>query len=443
MNAFIRFLGLFFVGILLYHVAWHKTISKKFIVNLGIDVLKIKEFDIIRGKRIGILTNQAAVDSFGKPTWEVLKEACGDDLIAIFAPEHGLKCKFLAGETFSSDEEDGILVYAMYGYDAKPKKAWLRDIDTVVIDLQDLGIRYYSYYSSMIYMLAACAEENIPVVILDRPNPLGRYIGGPVMDKKWCSFFGPLAGMPMFHGMTIGEIANYVKNSGVEINAKDSSYYGEYTAALHVPAKVLSKLDLCVIKMESWNRDMVWPETGIPWSKTSPRLSNWNSVLDYAMVPILHLSCKNPDCKARLYVDFANERHFGNIYIKDMDCNSLLKEIESIRPSIFTGCSMRIAESQDQRRGKIQYLSLNIKDLKKTVPGELSLVLLAIAQKNTDWVDCDDDLKSVIGKGIGDDEFLSTLFEGKAVDIQYFRKKWIRQAEEFINATSAYYLYNK
>ncbi|MDR0351587.1 MAG: DUF1343 domain-containing protein [Puniceicoccales bacterium] len=449
MNAFIRFLWLSLVGVFLYYTACYRVMPNKFAVKLGIDILKREKFDIIKGKRIGVLTNQAAVDSIGNPTWKILKEVCEDNLIAIFAPEHGLKGKFLAGETFSSDEEDGILVYAMYGYDAKPKKSWLEEIDMIVIDLQDLGIRHYTYYSSMIYMLAACAEEQIPVVVLDRPNPLGRYIGGPSMDKKWCSFLGPIANMPMFHGMTIGEIANYVKNADIDIDANDSNYYGEYTAPLHVSSKTLANLDLQIIKMEFWERDMTWPEIGIPWNKNSPRISTWSSVLDYAMVPILHLVCKNPDCKARLYVDFANDRHFGNIYLKNKDCNDVLDEIESIKPKILTGCSMRIAETQDQRRGKIKYLSLNVKDIKKTIPAILSLALLSISQrnengkKNIDWIDCDEDLKSVIAKGIGDDELISALFDGKEIDIKYFREKWDFQAKEFIKSIAKYYLYNE
>jgi uncharacterized protein YbbC (DUF1343 family) len=417
--------------------------SNKFAVRLGIDVLARREFDILEGKRVGILTNQAAVDSTGRPTWKILKEACKDKLIAIFAPEHGLHGKFLAGETFSSTEEDGILVYAMCGYDAKPKKEWLSEIDVMVIDLQDLGIRYYTYYSSMVYMLAACAEESIPVVVLDRPNPLGRYIGGPSMDDKWCSFLGPIPKMPMFHGMTIGEIANYVKNGNIDINATDSSYYGEYTSMLQTSADILSKLDLRVIEVESWKRDMIWPETGLPWNKISPRISNWNAVLDYARVPILHFICKNPDCSVRLYVDFPNDRHFGNIYFKDMDCGKVLQDIEHMTPLIFRGYTMRIAEVEDRIRGKIQYISLNTKDIKKTVPAALSLALLSVVQKNIDWNDCESDVKMIIAKGIGDDELVSTLFDGKKIDVEYFVNKWNRQAKEFIKATSRYYLYKK
>jgi uncharacterized protein YbbC (DUF1343 family) len=416
--------------------------SSKRELKVGIDVLEEKNFDILQGKRVGILTNQAAVDKNGNQTWKILKEVLGDNLVAIFAPEHGLHGKFLAGEAFSTSEEGDTPIYAMYGYESKPKKKWLKGIDIVVIDLQDLGLRHYTYCSSMIYMLAACAENRIKVIVLDRPNPLsGKYIGGPSMDPELCSFCGPIAGMPMYHGMTIGEIANYIKNSGISINASESKCQGEYISGLNISGSTLSTLDLQVVKMDLWKRSMLWTDSGLPWTKTSPRIPDWNSVLDYAMVSILHIISKNPGCGFRTYVDFINNRHFGSIYSRDISCKDMVNMIKNIDKESLQGYSFLIKDDDYIMNRKIQYLSLKIRDIKKTIPALLALTITSIVQKFANWDDCDDEIKVVISKNLGDNEFSSALVEGKEIDVGYFKNKWDRLAKKFIENTKDYYLY--
>ncbi|MDR0351583.1 MAG: DUF1343 domain-containing protein [Puniceicoccales bacterium] len=429
-------------------------VSKTPSVKLGIDVLKERKFDILQGKRVGILTHYAAVDSSGKTTLAILKEALGKNLMAIFAPEHGLHGDCLDGKSFDSTKEGNTQVYAMYGLDGKPKAEWLNNLDVVVIDLRDIGIRYYTYWSSMIYMLAACAEESVKVIVLDRPNPLsGEYVGGPVIEQEWCSFLGPIDGMPMFHGMTIGEIANYIASTGIAIDAKNnifrtslkisSGVVSRTDIGLVTPPGVLSKLDLQVIKMEGWKRSMIWPETELKWTETSPRIKLWRDLCDYALTAPLCSITGNSGFSIKFKIDYNDNRHFGNIHFrknqKKLNYESMIEKMKQIDPESLAGCSTKMLKVDDKR-----CLLVNVLDLKKTIPSLFGLTVTSIAQKWSDWEQInkyDKPLALMIKKHIGDREFIETLFAGKEIDVKYFRNKWENQAKEFIEKTSPYYLY--
>ena len=219
-------------------------------VELGIDVLAANNYAQLRGKRVGLITNQTGVDSRGVRTRVLLKRNC--NLVALYTPEHGLEGREKAGRYVKSrrDPVTGLTAYSLYGPTRKPSRAMLRGIDVLVFDIQDIGCRSYTYISTMGLCMAAAGENGIEFVVLDRPNPLGGLrIEGPNVKPGWFSFVGQYP-IPYVHGMTVGELARLINTNG---------WLGE-------------RCKLSVVPMRNWTRDMVWEETGLRWVPTSPNI---------------------------------------------------------------------------------------------------------------------------------------------------------------------------
>lgn len=236
-------------------------------VLLGIDVLERTQFALLQGKRVGLITNQASVDSTGRPTRLVLKHAPGVRLVALFAPEHGISGDVKAGRyvAFQRDRLTGLPVYPLYGDTRHPTPAMLAGLDALVFELQDIGCRSYTYISTMIEAMDAAGERGIPFFVLDRPNPLGGLrIEGPMVNPSWQSFVGRIP-VPYVHGMTAGEIARMANRKG----------WVRHPCSLHVVA------------MEGWRRGMVWEDTDLPWIRTSPNIPWATSPLYYVVTGFL------------------------------------------------------------------------------------------------------------------------------------------------------------
>jgi uncharacterized protein YbbC (DUF1343 family) len=165
---------------------------------------------LLKGKKIGLLTNQTGVLSNQKHLVDFLLEKA-ISIHTIFAPEHGFRGTADAGEHVKDgkDAKTGIQIVSLYGKNVKPSKEQLQGIEIMVFDLQDVGARFYTYISSLHYLMEACAEQSIPLVVLDRPNPNGGVIDGPILEKNYSSFVG-VHPIPMLHGMTIGEYAQMI-----------------------------------------------------------------------------------------------------------------------------------------------------------------------------------------------------------------------------------------
>ena len=160
-------------------------------VEIGIDYLEKRKFDILRNKKIGLLTHPAGKNSFGKSTVMVLKNAPQVNLISLFGPEHGIYGDEKASVPVDDkiDHRTGLPVYSLYGKFRKPTEQMLANLDALVIDLQDVGVRCYTYISCMKYAMEACFEQGVEVVVLDRPNPLGGIkVAGPMIDLEWISY---------------------------------------------------------------------------------------------------------------------------------------------------------------------------------------------------------------------------------------------------------------
>jgi uncharacterized protein YbbC (DUF1343 family) len=246
-------------------------------VMLGIDVLEANGFREIAGKKIGLLTHQAGVNRRGEPTWSVLRRAPQSRLVTLFAPEHGLDGTIPASVNFgdSVHQPTGVTIYSVHGKTRKPTVPMLKGLDAVVIDLQDIGTRSYTFVSAMLAMMAACFENNIEVIVLDRPNPLGGLkVDGPPLDAEWKSYVGALR-VPYVHGLTMGEMARM---------AKALPRMMVIPGVIDVSDAVREKGRLTVVPMRGWNRAMRWPDTGLRWIKTSPLVPTFDAAVGYAMV---------------------------------------------------------------------------------------------------------------------------------------------------------------
>ena len=224
---------------------------------LGADVLAAHNFDILRGKRVGLITNHTSYTARGEMTRVMLQRALGKNLTTLFGPEHGITGKESAGVRVKDrrDSVTGLPVYSLHGDYRKPQPWMLANIDVLVFDVQDIGCRSYTYISTMAVSMEAAAENGKSFVVLDRPNPLGgERVEGPPLSSSWKSFVGQIP-VPYVHGMTTGELALMI--SGQRWISR-------------VPA-------LTVIKMQGWHRNYVWTSTGLNWRATSPNIPNSSS----------------------------------------------------------------------------------------------------------------------------------------------------------------------
>jgi len=229
-------------------------------VKPGIDVLRESGFDILKGKRVGLITNATGVTSDLQSTVDVLFNSPAVKLVALFSPEHGVRGDADAGKEINGfiDSRTGLPVYSLYGKTRRPTKDMLRGIDVLVYDIQDIGVRSYTYISTMGLAMEAAAEFEIPFVVLDRPNPLtGDRVEGPMLELKFKSFIGGYP-IPYVYGMTTGELATMINGEQWLNNGGTPGAPG--------------KCDLTIVTMSGWKRSMWWDETGLLWIPTSPHI---------------------------------------------------------------------------------------------------------------------------------------------------------------------------
>ena len=231
-------------------------------VESGIDVLEKEGFKPLEGLRIGLITNQSGIDFAGRRTADLLYEAQDIKLVALFSPEHGLSGNLDKDVSSTRDYVTGVPVYSLYGKTLRPSEKMLDGLDALVFDVQDIGVRFYTYITTMAYAMEAAARKGIAFYVLDRPNPLNAlYVQGPVMDERMKSFTGYFP-LPIRHGMTVGELAEMF-NSENQIGAK-----------VHV------------IKMNGYRRSYWYDETGLPWVNPSPNVRNLKETILYPGVAL-------------------------------------------------------------------------------------------------------------------------------------------------------------
>ena len=232
-------------------------------VKPGIEVLRERNFDILQGKKVGLITNPTGVDNNLKSTVDILHQAPGVKLVGLYAPEHGVRGDVHAGDHVAdaTDPATGVRVYSIYGNSRKPSPEMLADVDVLVYDIQDNGCRSFTFISSMALAMQACAELGKEFVVLDRPNPVsGNKVEGCLVEDDCISFVSQLP-IPYLYGLTPGELAIYLNEEGLVPGGK--------------------KVNLNVVPMEGWKRDMDFAATGMPWVLPSPHMPTAETSLYY------------------------------------------------------------------------------------------------------------------------------------------------------------------
>ncbi|MFO0938147.1 MAG: DUF1343 domain-containing protein [Gemmataceae bacterium] len=231
-------------------------------VLTGIDVLKKDGFAMLKGKKIGLVTNQTGRDRDGVSTIDLLAKADGVTLVSLFSPEHGIRGEKDEKVGDGRDEKTGLPIYSLYGERRKPTANQLKGLDAIVYDIQDIGCRFYTFISTLKLVIEAAREQGIPVIVLDRPNPIGgSKVEGPILDAGRESFVGTFA-LPLRHGMTVGELAKLFA-------AEDG------------------KSRITVVTCQNWRRGDLFDRTGLPWRNPSPNMRHLTAALLYPGVGIL------------------------------------------------------------------------------------------------------------------------------------------------------------
>jgi uncharacterized protein YbbC (DUF1343 family) len=227
-------------------------------VKTGLEVLVRDGFKPLQGARVGLVTNHSAVDPSGASIVDVLAAGRGFTLAALFSPEHGLRGTADAAVAGGKDEKTGLPVHSLYGKTRRPTAEMLQGLDVLVFDIQDVGARFYTYITTLAFVMEASKEHGKRVVVLDRPNPIGgAAVEGPVLEEALRGSFTGYFPLPTRHGMTVGELALlFNKEFGIG-------------CALEV------------VRMEGWKRSMIFDETGLPWVNPSPNMRSIEAAISY------------------------------------------------------------------------------------------------------------------------------------------------------------------
>ena len=240
-------------------------------IKPGVEVLRDSRFELLQGKRVGLITNPSGVDNNLRSTIDILNEAEGVKLVALYAPEHGVRGDIYAGEKVSTytDPATGVPVYSIYGNGHKPTPEMLRNIDVLVYDIQDNGCRSFTFISTMGKALEAAAENGIEFMVLDRPNPLGgNKIEGPITEDDCVSFVSQFP-IPYLYGLTPGELALFLHDTMLSDKLKSN-------------LKAIT-----VVPMEGWRRSMTFADTAMPWVLPSPHIPTAESAILYPATGIV------------------------------------------------------------------------------------------------------------------------------------------------------------
>ncbi|MFC1746983.1 exo-beta-N-acetylmuramidase NamZ domain-containing protein [Candidatus Neomarinimicrobiota bacterium] len=232
-------------------------------VQPGLDILAAEFFAPLKGKTVGVVTNHTGRTRDGQFIQNLVAVAPGVRLRALFGPEHGFTGNLSAGQRVAddSDTDTGVRIFSLYGENTKPTPEQLAGINVVLLDLQDVGARYYTYVSTLTMVMEACAELGIAVWVLDRPNPVrGDYMAGPILEPEYASFVG-MHTVPIRHGLTLGEMA-------IMINEQ-----GWLPGGVHV--------DLTVVPVAGWRATMWWDQTDLVWIPPSPNIPDAETALAY------------------------------------------------------------------------------------------------------------------------------------------------------------------
>ena len=389
-------------------------------IYLGIDVLERSGFDAIVNKRVGLLTHPAGVNRNGVSTIDVLRRAPNVNLKALFGPEHGIYGNEKANQPIDNqiDKRTGLPVYSLYGKYRKPTPKMLQGLDTLVIDLQDIGVRSYTYVSCMRYAMEACFENGVEVIILDRPNPLGGLkVDGPPLDDEWRSYVGAF-NVPYVHGMTIGELAQLAKYTSGTMNISDADRQAG---------------KLTVIKMNGWRRNMLWPDTGLKWIPTSPNIPTFSAVLGYAITGL--------GAQIGGFTHGIGTPHPFRLLNFKGKSNDELKRTLSQRK--IPGLNFYILKTKNQKGLPVEGVFVQVTNWNSLRPTELSFHMM---QLTAEWTSPNPfqtaSNSSLFNKHVGSTAWWDEISKyGKNTLVKRFVSQWAAQAKTFQRQNQQFYLY--
>jgi uncharacterized protein YbbC (DUF1343 family) len=389
-------------------------------ISLGVDVFfRERRFDQWKGKRVGLISNQTGVNREMRSTLDLFLDHASDiKLTALFAPEHGMGGQVYAGKEVSDQKGPrNIPVYSLHGKTRRPTAQMLKDVDVLIYDIQDIGSRTYTYINTLFYVMEEAAKLQIPIIVLDRPNPInGLLVEGPMLKEEWRSFIGYI-NVPYCHGMTVGELARFF-NQEYQIGCK-----------------------LEVIPMQGWRRSMSFADTGLSWIPTSPNIPEADTPLFYATTGIIgELSIVSigigytlpfkilgaPWIKAAEFAQKMNEQHLPGVHFlpyyfrpfygiyKEKDCEGVL---------------IKITDSHIYRPVAVQYMLLGILHL--LYPKQLQACLKSLGP----------DKKELFCKANGNEEMFTLLSREKYIawKLISFQKE---EREQFRQIRQKYLIYN-
>jgi len=378
----------------------------------GVDVFLEDYLHLVKGKRVGLITNPTGVTSDLKSTIDCFHQHPQIELVALFGPEHGVRGNYTAGAKVANavDDRTGIPMYSLYGSTRKPTPEMLRDVDILFYDIQDIGIRPYTYIYTMAYGMEAAAEKGIPFVVLDRPNPLGGgLVEGPILDPKYKSFVG-LYPIPYIYGMTCGELARLF-NQEFDIN-----------------------VDLTVVPLKGWERQMTFKDTGLEWVPTSPHIPHGKTAYFCAATGVigeLHT----------IDIGVGYTSPFELIGERWIDPDQLAAHLNkqnlpgvSFRPTYYT--PYYFINEKEHLNG----VQIHITDIDRLQPMRVQLhILAAIRALYPEQQFFDTNRAKMFDKTAGTDRVRKAIWDGK--DPDQMIRTWQSEVAKFRNNSKQYFLY--
>ena len=396
-----------------------------FPVMLGIDVLESEGFAAVKGKRLGLRTHPAGVNRRGVSTIDVLRHAPGVKLVALYATEHGIYDELPAETPFPDrvDPRTGLMVYSLYstkGKKFRPTPAQLKAIDTLVIDLQDVGVRSYTFVGAMKTAMEACFENGKEVIVLDRPNPLGGLkVDGPPLDAQWMSDVGRFR-VPYVHGLTIGELAHMAK---------------EAPGVLNVSEALRTRSRLTVIPMRGWHRAMRWPETGLAFVPTSTAIQDFAACQGYAMTGL--------GCILGGFTHGVGKQYpFRGIAHNTVKIDVVERELLACN---LPGLRFRRVSAPDRNGKPATGLYVEITDYDDWQPTALSFQLMRLACKlepKNPFASAKAADRRTFLVHMGSSAFFNDLIlKGAHTDVDAWLRTWREQAKIYQEQSKRYWLY--
>ena len=390
----------------------------------GIDGLRADHYRVLQGKRVGLLTNPAGVDSSGIPTLDILFRAPEVKLVALFGPEHGIYGDEQANEPVDNkiDPKTRLPVYSLYGKYRTPTAQMLKGIDVMVIDLQDIGVRSYTYVSCMRLTMQACFLNGVEVVILDRPNPLGGLkVDGPLLEKEFRSYVGAFQ-VPYVHGLTIGELARIAKAT---------------PGWLEIPDDVRKQGKLTIVPLSGWKREMTWDRTGLQWVPTSPIIPNLSAVLGYAMTGL------GSEINSFRH-GYGTEYPFRLLSNPSVSTDTLLNALQKLD---LPGMHFVKTNATNPKGAKVEGVYVQVTDWNKVSPTALSFRMMPLAcqlEKKNRYREASKNKVDLFNKHVGSASWWKEIHSrGAQANTDKFLTRWKKDADEFQAWSAKFWIYRE